>query len=162
MPIYVRIGMQALYHGKEQARLLGDNHVEEMLKVRFSLSCLPYCRSGLILTFLQQQSIKQGVAYDNPVNALSHIESFVKQYEIDTSELLKPNLADYRTFNEFFYRALKAGARPVAEEGDAKVVSSAADCRLTVFESVEAAKTLWIKVCLPSLDLCSRCLPDHG
>lgn len=34
MPIYVRCGMQALYHGREQAKLLGMVRVEEMLKVR--------------------------------------------------------------------------------------------------------------------------------
>lgn len=125
--------MQALYHGKEQARLLVASRVEEMLR---------------------QQSIKQGIAYDNPATALAHINDFVKQYEINTEELLNPSLTDYKTFNEFFYRALKPGARPVAAPEDAKVVSSAADCRLTVFESVEAAKTLWIKVrTLPSLFL---------
>ncbi|GAA5895625.1 hypothetical protein JCM6882_000357 [Rhodosporidiobolus microsporus] len=124
MPIYVRIGMQAIYRGKQQARLLGTARVEALLK---------------------QQSIKQGIAYDNPVNALDHIRAFVKTYQIDTAELLKPNLEEYRTFNEFFYRALKPDARPVASPDDPKVISSAADCRLTVFESVDAAKTLWIK-----------------
>jgi hypothetical protein len=34
MPIYVRCGMQALYHGREQAKLLGMARVEELLKVR--------------------------------------------------------------------------------------------------------------------------------
>lgn len=34
MPLYVRIGMQALYHGREQARVLGMKRVEELLKVR--------------------------------------------------------------------------------------------------------------------------------
>ncbi|GAA6036202.1 hypothetical protein JCM8097_006833 [Rhodosporidiobolus ruineniae] len=124
MPIYVRIGMQALYHGREQARLLGASRVEAMLK---------------------QQSIKQGLAFDSPTNALSHIQSFVHTYSIDTSELLKPNLADYTNFNSFFYRALRPGARPIANPDDPKTVSSAADCRLTVFESVDAAKTFWIK-----------------
>ncbi|GAA5827777.1 hypothetical protein JCM11251_007670 [Rhodosporidiobolus azoricus] len=124
MPIYVRLGMQVLYHGREQARLLGMSRVESLLK---------------------QQSIKQGIAYDNSVNALDHITAFVKTYQIDTSELLKPNLEDYKTFNKFFYRKLKPEARPPAHPEDPKVVSSAADCRLTVFESVDAAKTLWIK-----------------
>lgn len=34
MPIYVRCGMQALYHGREQAKMLGMARVEELLKVR--------------------------------------------------------------------------------------------------------------------------------
>jgi phosphatidylserine decarboxylase len=40
---------------------------------------------------------------------------------------------------------LKADARPVAAADDPAVITSAADCRLTVFESIDAAKKLWIK-----------------
>ncbi|TKA54757.1 hypothetical protein B0A53_02566 [Rhodotorula sp. CCFEE 5036] len=36
MPIYVRCGMQALYHGREQAKLLGMARVEELLKYSYS------------------------------------------------------------------------------------------------------------------------------
>ncbi|GAA5980966.1 hypothetical protein JCM11641_005500 [Rhodosporidiobolus odoratus] len=124
MPIYVRLGMQALYHGREQAKLLGSSKMEALLK---------------------QQTIKQGAAFDNPVAAFEHIQAFVKTYEIDCSELLHPNIADYETFNQFFYRALRPGARPIAAPEDEKVVSSAADCRLTVFDSVDKAKEIWIK-----------------
>ncbi|SCZ94632.1 BZ3500_MvSof-1268-A1-R1_Chr12-3g04010 [Microbotryum saponariae] len=124
MPIYVRLGMQALYHGREQAHLLATKRVE---------------------SFLREQSIKQGELYDSPQGALQHIQQFVKTYSIDTQCLLQPNLEEYRTFNEFFYRKLKEGERKVAAEGDERVVSSAADCRLTVFQSVELAKEYWIK-----------------
>ncbi|GAA5853053.1 hypothetical protein JCM9279_003796 [Rhodotorula babjevae] len=124
MPLYVRVGMQALYHGREQAKLLESRRVEELFK---------------------QQSIKQGRAFDSPVNALPHIEHFVSTYRIETASLLEPDLTKYRTFNEFFYRRLKPDARPPASPDDPDVVSSAADCRLTVFETVDAAKELWIK-----------------
>ncbi|POY70494.1 hypothetical protein BMF94_6562 [Rhodotorula taiwanensis] len=124
MPIYVRIGMQALYHGSEQSRLLAMPRVEEMLKA---------------------QSIKQGAAFDSPVNALAHIQSFIQTYQIDTSALLEPDIGKYKTFNEFFYRRLKPDARPPASPEDPDVVSSAADCRLTVFQSVDEAKKIWIK-----------------
>ena len=46
----------------------------------------------------------------------------------------------------FFFRKLKADARPVYLPNDPTIISSAADCRLTVFESVDAAKEFWIKV----------------
>ncbi|GAA6064504.1 hypothetical protein JCM10212_001812 [Sporobolomyces blumeae] len=124
MPLYVRLGMQALYHGTEQERLLGNARVEEVLK---------------------QQSIKQGKAFDSSDKAFEHIDAFVRTYKIDCSELVKPNIADYATFNEFFYRQLRPGARPPAHPQDRSVVSSGADCRLTVFESVDAAKEFWIK-----------------
>ncbi|GAA5933894.1 hypothetical protein JCM3775_000317 [Rhodotorula graminis] len=124
MPLYVRVGMQALYHGREQAKLLGSRRVEELFK---------------------QQSIKQGIAFDSPVNALPHIQHFVDTYHIDTAALLEPDLAKYRTFNDFFSRRLKPDARRPASPHDPDVVSSAADCRLTVFDTVDAAKELWIK-----------------
>ncbi|KDE04171.1 hypothetical protein MVLG_05395 [Microbotryum lychnidis-dioicae p1A1 Lamole] len=124
MPIYVRLGMQALYHGREQAHLLANKRVE---------------------SFLREQSIKQGEYYGSPQGALQQIQQFVKTYSTNTRCLLQPNLGDYRTFNEFFYRKLKEGERKVAAEGDERVVSSAADCRLTVFQSVELAKEYWIK-----------------
>lgn len=40
MPLYVRVGMQALYHGREQAKLLESRRVEELFKVR-SLPLFP-------------------------------------------------------------------------------------------------------------------------
>ncbi|BGP27390.1 hypothetical protein JCM10295v2_006358 [Rhodotorula toruloides] len=124
MPIYVRVGMQLLYHGREQERVLGYSKVDALL---------------------EEQSIKQGRAFDSPTNALAHIQSFIKTYSINLSELLEPDPAKYDTFNKFFYRALKAGARPIYEPENPKVVSSAADCRLMVFESVDKAKEIWIK-----------------
>lgn len=64
----------------------------------------------------------------------------------------RPNSADYATFNSFFYRALRPGARPVDRPGDTSIISSSADCRLTVYPTVDKAKEFWIKVRLPSAD----------
>ena len=66
--------------------------------------------------------------------------------QIDVNELLDPDLTHYETFNEFFYRRLGPGARPQAQPDDASVITSAADCRLTVFDNVAAARRFWIKV----------------
>ncbi len=76
---------------------------------------------------------------------LAHIESFVKTYQISTADLLQPDLTSYACFNEFFYRKLRPDARPIAEPSNTRVVSSSADCRLTVFESVAEAQQVWIK-----------------
>ena len=43
------------------------------------------------------------------------IRWFVARYGVDMSEALDPDVASYRSFNDFFTRALKAGARPVAQ-----------------------------------------------
>ncbi|MBJ6121086.1 archaetidylserine decarboxylase [Sphingomonas mollis] len=43
------------------------------------------------------------------------IRWFVRQYGVDMSEAADPDIASYRSFNEFFTRPLKAGARPLAD-----------------------------------------------
>ena len=40
---------------------------------------------------------------------------FVKRYGVDMSEAANPDIASYATFNEFFSRPLKPGARPLAQ-----------------------------------------------
>ncbi|MES2879666.1 MAG: archaetidylserine decarboxylase [Pseudomonadota bacterium] len=42
------------------------------------------------------------------------IEWFVRRYGVNMSEAAHPDLASYPTFNDFFTRALKHGARPLA------------------------------------------------
>ncbi|GJN94317.1 hypothetical protein Rhopal_007391-T1 [Rhodotorula paludigena] len=74
--------------------------------------------------------------------------------KVECKDLLERDLAKYPTLNSFFYRRLRPETRPVASPKDPTVISSAADCRITVFDSVEEAKRLWIKgrhFTLPSL-----------
>jgi len=42
------------------------------------------------------------------------IRWFVRRYGVNMSEAADPDITHYRTFNEFFTRPLKAGARPIA------------------------------------------------
>ena len=42
------------------------------------------------------------------------IGGFVEKYGVDMSEAANPEIASYKSFNDFFTRALKAGARPLA------------------------------------------------
>ena len=43
------------------------------------------------------------------------IRWFVKRYGVDMAEAADPDIAAYASFNEFFTRALKPGARPIAQ-----------------------------------------------
>ncbi len=43
------------------------------------------------------------------------IRRFIRRYGVDMSEAANPDPASYPTFNEFFTRALKDGARPLAQ-----------------------------------------------
>ncbi|WP_028999138.1 archaetidylserine decarboxylase [Azohydromonas australica] len=42
------------------------------------------------------------------------IRWFVKRYGVDMSEAVNPDITSYRSFNEFFTRPLKPGARPLS------------------------------------------------
>jgi phosphatidylserine decarboxylase len=43
------------------------------------------------------------------------IEWFVKRYNVNMSEAASPDINSYKTFNEFFTRPLRTGARPIAQ-----------------------------------------------
>ena len=45
----------------------------------------------------------------------SVITWFVKRYQVNMTEAANPDIASYKTFNEFFTRPLKTGARPIAQ-----------------------------------------------
>ncbi|KAF9244644.1 phosphatidylserine decarboxylase-domain-containing protein [Melanogaster broomeanus] len=124
MPIYARLGMHLLFCGKEQVKLLeGNKHIEDLLR---------------------EQSIREGKIYDSP-ESVKNIPSFINTYQLSLDELLKSDIRDYKTFNEFFFRKLKPGARPVEHADDPNSFCSAADCRLVVYPTVDLARKFWIK-----------------
>jgi phosphatidylserine decarboxylase len=43
------------------------------------------------------------------------IERFIRRYKVNMAEAANPNPGSYATFNDFFTRALKDGARPLAQ-----------------------------------------------
>lgn len=76
-----------------------------------------------------------------PESAL-RVLPFISKYEIDVDEFAKSPF-DYKTFNEFFYRALKPGARPIAP-GD-NVAVFPADGRHLGFPDLQAAAGFYVK-----------------
>ncbi|KAG9104674.1 hypothetical protein FRC06_000060 [Ceratobasidium sp. 370] len=125
MPIYVRIGMHLLFNQSYISQtLLGEKRIDKLLK---------------------DQSVKQGKIYDrvDPELVQPHIQSFIETYEIDTLQLLQPDW--FQTFNEFFARRLKPDARPVTGPEDPSVITSPADCRLTVWNNIATATKIWVK-----------------
>lgn len=67
---------------------------------------------------------------------------FIVEYNLNTEEFAKSPF-DYKTFNEFFYRALKKSARPIAE-GD-HVVVFPADGRHLGFQDIAATDGFYAK-----------------
>lgn len=101
-------------------------------------------RTGALNT-LELMSKDQGRHMDSP-ESVKTIQSFLKEFggDVDVSEAAEP-VESYKTFNEFFYRKLKPGARPIAHPELPDVMVSAADCRLAAFTSVSDATRCWIK-----------------
>lgn len=67
---------------------------------------------------------------------------FIIKYDLDVDEFAK-SAFDYRTFNEFFFRALKPAARPIAPAGNAAVFP--ADGRHLAFPNVDTAEGFYVK-----------------
>ena len=87
--------------------------------------------------------MKQGKKYDDPASK-HEIPKFIEFHQLDLSEVLLP-LNAFKNFNEFFYRALKPGARECSAPNNPKIIVSPADCRSVVFNSIDKAAKIWIK-----------------
>jgi phosphatidylserine decarboxylase len=92
---------------------------------------------------LLNMTLRQGRRFDSPKSA-REIPSFIKFHNLDMSEVRDP-LHSFKTFNQFFYRKLKQGARPCASPGDPKVFVSPADCRMLAYPTIDEATRFWIK-----------------
>jgi phosphatidylserine decarboxylase len=69
---------------------------------------------------------------------------FIIQYGLNVDEFAKSPFV-FKSFNEFFYRGLKEGARPIAAAGDERVAVLPADGRHLAFQNVEAATGFYAK-----------------
>ena len=123
MPTYHKYVMRLLFCGPIQRELMNTTAIQE---------------------FFASETIRLGKVFDDP-KSREHIATFIKMYQINLNELLHSNISDYETFNEFFYRKLKPGARPIDKLDDPNTIVSAADCRLIVFDNVNEATRIWIK-----------------
>lgn len=92
---------------------------------------------------LRRATAQHGLKMDHPDSA-NQIAKFIETYGVIVEEVELP-LSSYTTFNDFFARRLKPGARPIACPDDPSVIVSPADCRLLVFPSVEDTTRLWLK-----------------
>ena len=84
----------------------------------------------------------------------SRVLPFIHTYGLNTNEFAdQPE--SYRTFNEFFYRKLKPGARPIAP--DPNVAVFPADGRHLGFQNIHEAEGIFVKGAKFKLDkLCGR------
>lgn len=120
MSVSVRLGIRLLYKGLDKAK------------------------TKRIRALLRKLSVKQGIKFDN-LQLVADIDAFIKFHKLDLSECQISNPKEFATFNEFFFRKLKQGARPVEAPKEDRIAVSPADCRCTTFVTVDSATELWIK-----------------
>lgn len=120
MGVTVRLGIRLLYKGLDKAK------------------------TKRIRTLLKKLSIKQGIKFDSPL-LRRDIASFIRFHKLDLSECQIKDPTRFATFNEFFYRKLDSGARPIEAPEKEDIAVSPADCRCTAFTTVDSATELWIK-----------------
>ncbi|CAN0921319.1 Phosphatidylserine decarboxylase proenzyme 2 [Linum grandiflorum] len=127
--------------------------VEELIDGKIVLSMRAIYQSKIGIQFmdkgakeiLQSISEKQGKKM-NAVESAKEIPKFIELFkdQINLAEVKHP-LDHFKTFNEFFVRELKPGARPIAMVDRDDIAVCAADCRLLAFKSEEDSKRFWIK-----------------
>jgi phosphatidylserine decarboxylase len=71
------------------------------------------------------------------------IKLFVKQYKVDMSEAKYPDPAHYESFNEFFTRPLKEGARPIIADND--IIIHPVDGAISQLGDIEEGKLIQAK-----------------
>ena len=69
---------------------------------------------------------------------------FITKYDLDVDEFAKSAFS-FTSFNDFFYRALKAGARPIAAPENDRIAVLPADGRHLAFANVDAATGFYAK-----------------
>ncbi|WOG82228.1 hypothetical protein DCAR_0101390 [Daucus carota subsp. sativus] len=94
---------------------------------------------------LQSISEKQGRKM-NSAESAKDIPKFIDFFkdQINMADVNHP-LEHFKTFNEFFIRELKPGARPIVSPECDDVAVCAADSRLMAFKTVEDSMRFWIK-----------------
>ncbi|KAK8958625.1 hypothetical protein KSP40_PGU000908 [Platanthera guangdongensis] len=127
--------------------------VEEIIdeKIVLSMRAIYQSKVGFKLIdrgakdLLKKISESQGTRM-NSAESANEIHKFIDFFkdQINVDEIKKP-IDSFKTFNEFFIRELKPGARTIALKEHDEIAVCAADCRLMAFKSVNDSLRLWIK-----------------
>lgn len=162
MSVYVRLGIRLLYKGLKSRDMENKRSkssfvslpIVRCLSLPLNPGTFPSYRllhdgtshadnGTSVRKLLKNLSIKQGKKFDDPTSK-DEIEKFIAFHGLDMSEVLLPT-EEFKNFNEFFYRALKPGARPCSAPKNPKIIVSPADCRSVVFNQMTQATKIWVK-----------------
>ncbi len=105
---------------------------------------------SLFITFqhiVPQHLLSRGVgrlaASENTLVKNTFIKNFAAKYQVNMAEALEENPLAYKSFNDFFTRALKPNARPIAT--DSKAIISPADGAISQIGAITADKIFQAK-----------------
>jgi phosphatidylserine decarboxylase len=79
----------------------------------------------------------------SPTIKNAFIEWFVEKYQVNMAEAAQPNPKDYATFNDFFTRALKEGARTIDQSADS--IISPVDGAISQIGAIEHGRVFQAK-----------------
>ena len=139
--LHKEILVQVRETGKLEVELI-PNYIRVAMKMMYS-NGLGRATTNKVRKVLNSMTERQGRTYDHP-NSVKEIPKFIEFHGINEEEMREP-ASSFKNFNEFFFRKLKEGARPVAEENNDGVAVSPADSRFHVFPTLAEAQTFWVK-----------------
>ncbi|GJY55760.1 phosphatidylserine decarboxylase proenzyme 3-like protein [Tanacetum coccineum] len=118
--------------------------VQEIIdgKIILSMRAIYQSKVGLGIMDKGAKEILQNLSEKQGKKMTDLFKSRIKSIWLKSSTLL---IILRQTFNEFFIRELKPGARPIACVGRDEVAVCAADCRLMAFRTAEESLRFWIK-----------------
>ena len=106
--------------------------------------------SALFIGFqhlVPQHLLSRGVGYlaasENTLIKNTFIKNFVANYDINMAEAVEENPLAYKSFNDFFTRALKPDARPI--DTDSKSIVSPADGAISQIGDISADRIFQAK-----------------
>lgn len=105
------------------------------------LACLPHH----LLSRLTLRLTRLRTRLKDPV-----VRWFIRHYGVDMDEAAEPDPTRYASFNEFFTRALRAGARPLA--GDDRTLACPVDGRVSQAGDITAGSLIQAK----GIDYCTE------
>jgi phosphatidylserine decarboxylase len=92
---------------------------------------------------LLSRSVGTLAASENTFVKNTFIKNFAAKYQVNMAEALEENPLAYKSFNDFFTRALKPNARPIA--ADSKAIISPADGAISQIGHISADKIFQAK-----------------
>ena len=99
----------------------------------------PLGKLSLNLLFKRKFLSRWGGMYMDSKSSKSRISPFIKQFNVNMDEFEIP-LDGFNHFNDFFYRKIKPGARPINEG-----IVSPADGRLLAFQNINDTLKFYVK-----------------